>query len=592
MAFSNKKLFLLCLLLITADWLIYGQALSFGLITQDDFITINYPKIHPNLLSRPMTIFTTPMPESAFFWMPVSGLSFLTDILICPSSYHVLHLTNLILHACNAIILFLLLHYTTKKTWAGFLVALIFTVHPLNVETVVVITNRAALLSTFFWMMTIVAYVYYAQHPSACRYGLMIMFFVLGLMAKPSIAGYVFFLPLLDLWPLYRWQLSEKNSTTTRTKFAISSTKKLIFEKIPLFVLAIGWGMMTSYFFTRIPYYRSPVFAEAKTHIFSRIFNLPVSWCGYLYKFLAPIRLNYFTPAPPLENFSIGQGLAAALMIAVITLFLLIFLRRYKPLVTGWLWFLICITPAALTNALMQNFITGRYAYFPMIGLAITVVWGLSRLAKRLSTKRKRLIQWALIALTLVFLGLAREQTGNWESLISLYRHAISIDPDKSIHHLNLGKALYQNRELEQAVVQFHIAQKLCPQCPEPLINLGLTYRALNKSQHALMYFEKARSIQPNDMIINQNLATLYLQQNRSAEAITLLKGLLDCRPEYSVSITYHLAMIYARQNNSEKAVFWLKKSAEKNPVVLAMAEQEPVFDSIKKTDQWRDLRP
>jgi hypothetical protein len=593
MTFPYKKLLLLCLLLITIGWLIYGQALSFGLITQDDFITINYPKTYPNLLSRPMTIFTTPMPESAFFWMPVTGLSFLTDILICPTAYHVLHLTNIVLHACNAIILFLLLSYTTKKIWAGFLVALIFTVHPLNVETVVVITNRAALLSMFFWLMTIVAYVYYTQRPSVGRYGLMLMFFILGLMAKPSIAGYVFCLPLLDIWPLCRFHRRLSGSgTDTKTDFALSPAWKLVLEKVPIVAVAIGWGMMTSYLFTRISFYRSPVFFEARNQLLSRAVNIPVSWMGYLYKFFVPVRLNYFTPAPPLKDFSVGQGLAAALGVAGITFFLLLFLRRQKPLVSGWLWFLICITPHSITNALLQNFVTSRYAYFPMIGLAIMVVWGTFLLSRQVSSKWKNIFIFVLAGLTIPLFILARAQVGHWESRTALYRHAISIDPDKSMLHLNLGRELFKNGDINQALTEFRVARDLCPECPEPVINLGLAYLAKNEPHLALTYLEKGLAIQPDNISVNQNLAKLFIRQERYAEAIDLLEQLITIRPDYSVSIAYQLAVLYAHQNDVAKTVSWLDKCLKKNPAMIAVAEKEPIFCRIRKEGYFRKYSP
>ena len=203
---ANRRLFLLSLVLMAAITLIYWQVHSFGLITRDDVVTITYPETYPNLLSRPLTVFTTPMPESAFFWIPVTGFSLITDALIRPTGFFgLMHLTNVFYHALNAVILFLLLAYTTRRTRPAFLVALIFAVHPLNVETVTVVSNRATLLSMFFWMLSMVAYVYYTEKPSWKRYGLIILFFSLGLMAKPAIAGYVFLLPFLDIWPLRRY---------------------------------------------------------------------------------------------------------------------------------------------------------------------------------------------------------------------------------------------------------------------------------------------------------------------------------------------------------------------------------------------------
>lgn len=581
----NEKLILLCLLLIMAVGIVYGQVHPFGLITRDDFITVKYPETYPKLLSRPMSVFTTPMPESAFFWIPVSGLSLLTDVLICPPGYSVMHVTNVIFHACNSIILFLLLGYLTKKIWPGFVAALIFAVHPLNVETVVVISNRTTLLSMMFWMLTLVAYIYYAQKPSPGRYGLMMLFFILGLMAKPSIAGYVFLLPLLDIWPLRRYSRQFSGGVKSDEIFPAFSTRKLLVEKVPIFSMAAGWAAMTGYFFMRIPFYHSPLFVKARMEVLDRIINVPVSYFGYVYKFIIPVRLNYFTPAPPLRDFPISHGLGAFLAVFAVTFFILLVLRKHKPLVVGWLWFLIGITPAAVANALMQNFITSRYAYLPMIGLAITGVWGVSIISERLPLKRKFAGNGVLMVVVLIFLCLAWAQVGRWKDLTSLYRHAISIDPDKGMLHLNLGRELYQKGDVDQAILHFKAAQTLSPANPEPYINLGLTCLARHEPHRALAYFEKGWSVQPHSIIINENLVTLYIQQKRYAEAVALLKQLLIARPDYAVSITYHLAVVYAYQDDVENARYWLQESIRKNPAVIAAAEKEPAFDKIRGDD-------
>jgi hypothetical protein len=366
------------------------------------------------------------------------------------------HLTNLLFHLANTILLFLLLHRMTKALWQSAFVAALFALHPLHVESVAWVAERKDVLSTFLWMLTMGMYVSYVARPGLMRYLGLICCFALGLMAKPMLVTLPFVLLLLDYWPLQRLEQKKTpqeivkpmpkdkkkgKNTACPAKVPVQTAvsqwsliRPLLIEKIPLFALALlssiityfvqqqGGGMRT---FESLP-------------LAARMANAFVSYITYLVKMLWPTNLAVLDPHP--MGWPLWKVLGSVLVLVALTVLAVRGARKRPYVGLGWFWYLGTLVPVIGIIQVGLQAMADRYTYIPLIGLFIIVAWGVPELFKNWRFRKEGLIALPVMCILCLFL-LTWRQVGYWQNSISLYDHALEVTDGNSLIYNNRGSA-------------------------------------------------------------------------------------------------------------------------------------------------------
>jgi tetratricopeptide (TPR) repeat protein len=431
------------------------------------------------------------------------------------------HATNLIFHIANAVLCYALFKRMTAAPWRSFLVAALFALHPLRVESVAWITERKDVLSGFFGFLAIHAYVSFAARPSSLRYVLVAFWMALSLLAKPMLVTLPILLLLLDYWPLGR--------------FGRLSAARLFTEKIPLFALAVAAGIVTWWSQRAGQPYAPPVFS---TNL--RFANAIVSYAEYLRQTFYPISLSVFYPFPENGPTAWELGLSAACLVALLAVAIWQ-RRRHAYLFVGILWYFFALAPVAGFVAPDGSGILARadrYTYFPLIGFYVALTWGLFDLADH---SRRRFVLVPLAGAALVLLAcLRRRQTQHWHDSYTLWSHALETTHDNWVAYTNRGNWLFQQGQYEEAEVDLHEGLGLWPHAfpGNPLLytRMGFLLQRHHKLSEARSYFEKAIALRPAYPEAHNNLGHIYVQEHRYEEAIEEFRAALRFRPNWETA--------------------------------------------------------
>lgn len=396
------------------------------------------------------------------YWAPLLWLSYMADFQIHGLKAGGFHLTNLILHAVNVLLLFLVLARMTRTVYRAWFVAALFAVHPLHVESVAWIAERKDVLSTCFWLLTVGAYGVYTEKRTPLRYASFLVFFVLGLMAKPMLVTLPCVLLLLDVWPLGRLQESS-HPARPLWKTALG----LIVEKAPLFLLSAGACAIT-YLVLR----ESQVIKSFETiPLRFRLANVAVSYATYLGHAFCPWNLAVLYPYP--HAVPAWQWLSTLFLLAILSVWI-VRTTRATPFVTvGWLWFVGTLAPVIGVIRVGAQSWADRYAYIPFIGLYIAITWGLSHYLR--SWRFKTFVLPAAATAAIVYFStFTILELRHWKDGVSLFSRAVEVTRDNYIMHNNLGLALMRDGRLDEAEVHFREALRIQPNCAEAQYNLSL----------------------------------------------------------------------------------------------------------------------
>jgi tetratricopeptide (TPR) repeat protein len=431
---GKSLLAILCALLAAATVALYSPALHYSFVSYDDrdYVTDNLhvqQGLSWNTIKWAFTTFT------AGNWHPLTWLSHALDCQIFALNPAGHHFDSIFLHALNAVVLFVLFAWLTRRVGASLLVAALFAVHPLNLESVAWVAERKNLLSTLFFFAAIGAYAWYARQPDWRRYVLVMVMFAAGLMAKPMVITLPFVLLLLDYWPLERTPIKSSAASSSGQVFPRMSYRNLLLEKIPLLLLAVASAWVT------VLAQRSGQ-AVGSLHQFPlslRIENALLSYGLYLWKMIWPARLAVLYPYSS-ANIPAWQWVFGLIVLIGITAFVVIFRnRRYLPV--GWFWFLGTLVP--VIGLVQVGFATraDRYTYIPLIGIFVMIAWALDDWAK---AKEIRLVWLALPALCVLsaLAFSASNQLSNWENKYTLWRHALAVTAQNSFAHEAMAAAL------------------------------------------------------------------------------------------------------------------------------------------------------
>ncbi len=388
-------------------------------------------------------------------WHPLTWLSHALDYTLYGLNPHGHHLTNVLFHMLNVVLLFLLLARATGATGRSLLIAALFAVHPFNVEAVAWIAERKNVLSTFFFLLTLGAYGWYALKPELKRYFVLVALFVLGLAAKPMVVTLPCVLLLLDFRPLRRIQ--GWGQLPADAAFAVPQARfsRLVLEKLPLFALAAADGAVTIFA------QRSGGAMGLVLPLGVRLENAVYAYALYVWKAFWPARLAVFYPHPGAALAVWQIGLAALFVLTVTTL---VWRERFaRPyLLTGWLWFLGTLVPVIGLIQVGQQAIADRSAYIPLIGIFVMMVWGAADLAdhRQLSFRSRARIAAIVLAILVLF---TCDQLRYWRSAVDLWAHTGDVTKDNFFAEQNLGAALLASDHYQEALPHFEKAVKLRP---------------------------------------------------------------------------------------------------------------------------------
>jgi tetratricopeptide (TPR) repeat protein len=540
LAGKNLKI-VLCVLLAGTTIALYIPVIGHSFVVFDDreYVTAN-PHLHAGLSNTVKWAFTA---IYAANWHPLTWLSHALDYQLFGLNPAGHHLDSILIHAVNAVLLFLLLAWITKREGPSLLVAALFALHPINVESVAWVAERKNVLSTLFFLLAIGAYAWYAQKPDWRRYLLVAALFAAGLMAKPMVITLPFVLLLLDYWPLGR----TAGSPASAIGAPQVTTSKLLLEKIPLLVLSAASAWIT------LIAQRS---AERTFEEFSfgvRMENAVVAYGSYLWKMVWPAQLALYPHSATLPRWQVALS---ALILVGVTALAVVF-RRQRYLAVGWFWFLGTLIPVIGLVQVGEYAMADRYAYIPLIGIFVMIAWSLADWAEQKEVRSAWLIVPAVCGLAALGCVTYR-QMSYWESDYDLWSHTLEIG-ESSLTHNALGVALMhpesemarsdlenfptEQARMEEARQHFERALELrrplvqqnpgayLPDMARTLNNLGNLDRLQNRTEEARRHSEEALKIyrllaqQNPDVYVPylagtlSNLGSLDRMQNRMDEA-------------------------------------------------------------------------
>jgi tetratricopeptide (TPR) repeat protein len=509
----------LCLLLAVVIFAVYFPALRHPFVIYDDVDYVSQNRqVQQGLTLETFRWALTSMEFSN--WHPLTWMSHALDCELFGLDAGGHHFTSLLLHSMDAVILFLLLSRMTGKMGRSLMVALLFGLHPVNVESVAWIAERKTVLSMLFLLLALWAYLWYARKPGLARHGCVDALFALALAAKPMAVTFPFILLLMDYWPLQRiksWQ--SPSETLALPQFP---PLRLLTEKLPMFALSAASCTVTV-----IAQHRVAMKAMEAFPLRDRVVNALFSYVMYLWKFVWPVHLSVFY-APQGARLAIWQAASCLAFLAAISI-LVWRERRTRPyFLFGWLWFLGTMVPMIGIVQVGDQGMADRYAYLPHVGIFVAVVWGLADLAhsKRVEPRWSAA---AACAVLLVLFVLTRGQLRNWESSYTLFTHSLQVTPDNYVAEDIVGTALLQDafRTTGQkcapaARLHFENAVRIYPEDALGHIDLGYCRESQGNLQEAAKEYQAALQGAHSKFLKKRaliNLAGVYRAQRQFALA-------------------------------------------------------------------------
>ncbi|MDB6110057.1 MAG: Tetratricopeptide 2 repeat protein, partial [Pedosphaera sp.] len=463
-------------------------------------------------------------------WHPLTWISHMVDCQFYALKAGGHHVTSLLLHVANSLLLLGVLFRMTGKRWASAFVAALFAWHPLHVESVAWVAERKDVLSTCFWLLTMAAYLHYVAKRSVSRYLLVVVLFALGLMSKPMVVTLPFTLLLLDYWPLRRiadcgLRLPETASSTPIATKPLP-LGQLVLEKVPLLLLSAASSVITYL----VQQQAGAIIVSSDLPLGLRVANALVSYCLYLGKAFWPTPLA--APYPHPGEWPMGTVVGAVLFLLIFTAAALAQRRSRPYLIVGWLWFLGVLVPAIGFVQVGGQGMADRYAYIPLIGVLIMVAWGVPDLLGQWPRR-----EWAFglgsAAALAGCLLLTRTQVQYWSDSEVLFRHALAVTKDNPLAHTCLGTALSEKNKTDEAIAEYEKALKLEPALGDAQHHLGVALTKQGRTKEAIGHLELALKAWPTLAAGHYDLGIALGLEGRTEEAIAAYEKTLQLRPEY-----------------------------------------------------------
>jgi tetratricopeptide (TPR) repeat protein len=561
------------LFLLLATFAAYAQVFQYDFVNYDDpdYVTDN-AHVRAGLTPEGVRWAFTAGDDAN--WLPFTRLSHMLDTQLfgLQSGYH--HLTNVLLHALSTLLLFSVLRRTTGALWRSALVAFLFALHPLHVESVAWIAERKDVLSALFWFLTLWLYVRYVERPALGRYLLVLVSFALGAMSKPMIVTLPFVLLLLDVWPLRR-----------------KPSGRLWLEKVPLLVISIASSLVTYFVQQR----GGAVIPLDSLPITTRVSNALVSYVAYVWQTLWPARLAAFYP---LADIPAWQVIAAALVLLVISFLAMRLLRSHPYFPVGWFWYLGTLVPVIGIVQVGTQSRADRYTYIPLVGIFILIAWGAADVAQRWPRAKPALISSCTLACAACF-TLTLFQIRHWKDSQALFEHAIQVTSDNYVAYNGLGIAFRHQDRLEDARTNYEQAIRIRPQFPdahtnladvlllqghpedavphllfalsikadfaEAHVNLGAALNKLGRHTESIAQYREALRLQPNDAVAHSGLGGSLADSGQTSEGLQEMFEAVRIKPEYADGQN-SLGILLGTLGRTEDAIVHLMEAVRLQP--------------------------
>ena len=586
---SAQRLWVPCLLLAALSLFAFWPVLGNGFVEIDDpdYVTDN-AWIQQGLTPSGLRWAWTTVHGAN--WHPLTWMSHMLDWELHGPDPRGHHLTSLLLHIASAVVLFLALERATGSPARSAVVAALFAVHPLHVESVAWVAERKDVLSTFFWMLATWAYVRFVEAPGTGRYLLVIAAFAVGLTAKPMLVTLPFTLLLLDLWPLSRWKLRDGNGSRGPIPWL------LLREKVPLFALSIASSAAT------ILAQRSGR-AVATLDAFplaSRLGNAVVSYATYLWKTIWPSGLSfYYLHSSDLGPWRIGLS---ALVLAVVTLAAFRARSRRPVLLVGWLWFVGTLVPVIGLVQVGSQGMANRYTYVPIVGLFLMAAWGVPDLVGSLQRRRVSATgtraegpRWLALPTVALLLALAvdtRTEARYWRDSASLFERALEVSPDNYMAHFGLGLMLSHEGKVDEAIGQYRTTLRLRPDDARTHTNLALLLTGLGKLEEAHGHAQEAVRLYPGFGDAHSNLGVVLDAEGRTEEAIQEYQEALAIDPD-DPQVRNNLGSALAKLGRLDEAILEFRSAIRSSPG-YRMARgnlARALFATSRFADCWKEIQ-
>jgi protein O-mannosyl-transferase len=501
---SRTRLIIAGLIVITVA--VYANVRTFDFVSYDDpwYITSN-PNLADGLTAR--SIWWAFTAGYLFYWHPATWLSHLLDVQFYGLHAGGHHVTNLLLHIAGTLLLFGFLRRATGAEGRSAFVAALFALHPLHVESVAWIAERKDVLSTVFLMLTLWAYVRYAAHRTRRNYLMVMMWFALGLMAKPMLVTLPVLLMLIDVWPLGRVS-ADSSALKPRPSFA------LLREKLPLFGLSAIVSIATFIVQSQV----GAVGTLAQLPLSFRLSNAVLSYVRYVWQMVWPSGLAVFYPYPPTLP-PWWQIAGAAMAVIVITVIAIRERDRRPYLFTGWFWYLITLLPVIGLVQSGDQLMADRFTYVPLIGLFIIVAWGASELLARQPDVKDASVPIGL-GILLACAIVANRQVQYWKNSETLWRRALAVTTGNHRAHAGLADVFARQGKTDEAINEYRQALRIVADQAEWRNNLGLLYVRQDKIAEAMGQFAIATRVRPDFVDAHNNLGAMHARAGQTQDAI------------------------------------------------------------------------
>jgi protein O-mannosyl-transferase len=591
---KDKRVLMISLFLAAATLVAFWQVSRCEFIDIDDteYVTQNSHLQNGITMEGIRWAFTT---RHASNWHPLTWLSHMLDVQLFGFNARGHHLTNLFFHIANSLLIFLVFHRMTKAIWQSAFVAALFALHPLHVESVAWVAERKDVLSTFFWMLTLGAYLCYAERPGLLRYLSVVLFFAMGLMAKPMLVTLPFVLLLLDFWPLHRFEQmkpapgsrpeagepapEERKKGKAKKKRAVKDGVKaiqpaktapaepvyswplirpLLWEKIPLFALTL-LSIVVTYI---VQLQAGSVKSIEAYPLGVRISNAIVSYIFYIAKMIWPSDLAVLYPHPGLGP--LWQVVGAVLLLVAATFMVIRHAKRFPYLPVGWLWYVGTLVPVIGLVQVGIHARADRYTYVPLIGLFIIAAWGIPDLLKGWRHRKEAMAALSALTLTCLF-TITWTQVGYWRNSINLFDHALNVTDQNGLILNNRGAVYSRLGHYTRAIEDFSRAIEIDPKDAVAYYNRGVAYFGQGDVNPAIDDFSRAIDLNPSYAEYYYNRATAYTRLGETNRAMVDFNRAVEINPMLEDAY-FNRGLIYARRSDYSQALADFDRAIEINP--------------------------
>lgn len=495
----------ICICIALAVFMVYGQIITHEFVRYDDHHYVFENKNVKQGLTPDSIIWAF----TAFYasnWHPLTWLSHITDCHFYGLNPGMHHLSSLLFHILNSILLFTVFRKLDGRIWQSAFIAALFAVHPLHVESVAWISERKDLLSTFFWLLTIWAYIRYVRQPKPGAYLLVILMFICGLMSKPMVVTLPCVLLLLDYYPLRR-----------------SHPFKLLIEKIPFFILSVISGIITI-----IAQKEGGAISDPSVYPLGfRLANTALSYVLYLWKTAFPFNLAVFYPHP--ETIPLWQSAGAVMILAAVSALSIRLAKSHPFLIVGWLWYLGTLLPVIGILKVGDQAMADRYTYIPHIGIFMMLSYGVPYLIKKRDILKITAYGFIFFCMVITYF-----QVRHWKNTLTLFEHAVNVTRNNFIAHSNLGNYYAAKGEFDKALPHFLKASEIKPNDFGIINHLGNFFANMGNAKQAAYYFSEAIRLAPDDAETRYKLGTMLMRLGDPDKAIAQFSYAISINSDYA----------------------------------------------------------